>query len=197
MSEDPRRVAPAVARNRDPLLAALRPLLPPTGLVLEVASGSGEHVAHFAPALPQLTWQPSAPLAEERASIDAWCAGQPNVRPALTLDVMALSWPIDQADAVLCVNMIHIAPWAATLALLAGAAGILAPGAPLILYGPFLQAGVPTAQGNLDFDAKLRAENPAWGLRALEAVAMAAERFGPPQITPMPANNLTVAFRRL
>ena len=197
MSEDPRRVAPAVARNRDPLLAARRPLLHQSGLVLEVASGSGEHVAHFAPALPDLTWQPSAPLVEERASIDAWCAGLPNVRPALTLDVMALSWPIDQADAVLCVNMIHIAPRAATLALLAGAAGILAPGAPLILYGPFLQAGVPTAQGNLDFDAKLRAENPAWGLRALEAVAKAAERFGPPQITPMPANNLTVAFRRL
>jgi len=197
MSEDPRRVAPAVARNRDPLLAALRPLLPPTGLVLEIASGSGEHCAHFAPALPHLTWQPTAPLAEERASIDAWCAGLPNVRPALTLDVMAPAWPIDQAAAVLCVNMIHIAPWGATLGLLRGAASVLPAGAALILYGPFLQAGVPTAQGNLDFDAKLRAENPAWGLRALESVAAAAEGFGSPQITAMPANNLTVAFRRV
>jgi hypothetical protein len=115
----------------------------------------------------------------------------------LALDVMAPAWPIDQADAVLCVNMIHIAPWAATLALLAGAARLLPAGAVLILYGPFLRAGVPTAPGNLDFDAKLRAENPAWGLRALEAVAAAAEGFGPPQLTPMPANNLTVAFRRL
>ncbi|MGX9966403.1 DUF938 domain-containing protein [Roseomonas sp. F4] len=198
MSQDPRRAAPAAARNRDPILAALRPLLPATGLVLEVASGTGEHALHFAAALPGLTFQPSDPDAESRASIDAWCAGQPRIRPALALDAMAADWPITAADAVLCINMIHIAPWAATLGLLRGAARLLPAGAPLLLYGPYRRDGVPTAPSNEDFDASLRARNPEWGLRALEIVAAQAvtDGFGPPTVIEMPANNLLVAFRR-
>ncbi|MDO9503572.1 DUF938 domain-containing protein [Falsiroseomonas sp.] len=195
---DPRRTAPAAARNRDPILAALRPLLPQAGLVLEIASGSGEHVLHLAQALPGLVFQPSDPEADARASIDAWCAGQPNIRPALALDAAAANWPLDRADAVVCINMIHIAPWAATPGLLHGAARILPAGAPLVLYGPYLQAGVETAPSNLDFDASLRARDPAWGLRRLEDVAEVAATagFGAPCVTPMPANNLLVAFRR-
>jgi hypothetical protein len=197
MTEDPRRFAPATLRNRAPLLAALQGLLPPAGLVLEVASGSGEHCAHFATALPGLTFQPSDPQAENCASIDAWCAGLANVRPALALDAMAAPWPLARAQAVLCINMIHIAPWAATLGLLRGAAAVLPAGAPLVLYGPLLRAGVPTAASNLEFDESLRARDPAWGLRALEDVAVAAEGFGAPTVIDMPANNLTVVFRRI
>jgi len=195
---DPRRFAPAAARNRDPILTALRPLLPPEGLVLEVASGSGEHGLHFAQALPGLILQPSDPEADARASIDAWCAGQSNIRPALALDAAAPDWPLDRADAALCINMIHIAPWAATLGLLRGAARILPSGAPLVLYGPYIQAGVETAPSNLDFDASLRARDPSWGLRRLQDVAevAAAAGFGAPAVMPMPANNLLVAFRR-
>lgn len=195
---DPRHFAPAAARNRDPILAALRPLLPASGLVLEIASGSGEHGLHFATALPGLTFQPSDPNADARASIDAWCARQPNIRPALALDAAAPAWPLPRADAVLCINMIHISPWAATLGLLRGAARILPEDAPLVLYGPLVQAGVATAPSNLDFDASLRARDPSWGLRRLEDVAAEAAMvgFGPPDVTPMPANNLLVTFRR-
>lgn len=196
-AEDPRRFAPAAARNRDALLEALRHVLPARGLVLEVASGTGEHAAHFARALPGLEWQPSDPSPEARASADAWAAGLPNIRPALALDASAWPWPIAQADAVLCVNMIHIAPWDACLGLLRGAAAILPSGAPLILYGPFLQAGVETAPGNQEFDASLRARNPAWGIRRLEDVAMAAAGFGLSDVIPMPANNLTAVFRSM
>jgi hypothetical protein len=193
---DARREAPAVARNRDAILAVLRGILPARGLLLEVASGSGEHALHFAPAFPGLTFQPSDPDPEARASIDAWCAGTPNVRPALALDATARDWPLARADAVLCINMIHIAPWSACEGLLGGAARILPPGAPLVLYGPFKRGGAHTADSNAAFDAELRARNPDWGVRDLEAVAAAATGFGPPQVTPMPANNLTVAFRR-
>lgn len=198
MTDDPRRVAPAAARNRDPILAVLRRVLPPSGLVLEVASGTGEHAAHFAAALPALRFQPSDPDPASRASIDAWCAGLPNVRPALALDAAAAKWPLDHADAVLCINMVHISPWAATLGLLRGAARLLPPGGPLVLYGPYRRAGVPTAPSNDAFDADLRARNPAWGLRQLEEVAAeaAAAGFGLPEIVEMPANNLTVIFRR-
>lgn len=198
MTDDPRRVAPAAARNRDPILAVLRRVLPPSGLVLEVASGTGEHAAHFAAALPALRFEPSDPDPASRASIDAWCAGLPNVRPALALDAAAAKWPLDHADAVLCINMVHISPWAATLGLLRGAARLLPPGGPLVLYGPYRRAGVPTAPSNDAFDADLRARNPAWGLRQLEEVAAeaAAAGFGLPEIVEMPANNLTVIFRR-
>ena len=193
---DPRLSAPSVARNREPSLAALRPLLPAIGLLLEIASGSGEHAAHLAAALPRLTVQPSDPTPDARASIDAWCGTLTNVRPAIDLDAAAPSWPIMHADAILCVNMIHIAPWAATQGLLAGAARVLMPGGVLVLYGPFLQRGVPTAPGNLAFDADLRARDPAWGVRALEDVERLAAGFAPPEVTPMPANNLLVAFRK-
>lgn len=195
---DARRHAPATARNRDPLLAVLRDVLPAEGLVLEVASGSGEHAIHFASALPGLTWQPTDPDEGARASIDAWArdSGLGNVLPALPLDASAWPWTIEAADAVLCVNMIHIAPWRAALGLLRGARELLPAGAPLVLYGPFLRADAQTAQGNIDFDASLRARNPEWGIRSLEEVAKAAEGFSLERFVEMPANNLTVIFRR-
>ena len=196
-AEDARRFAPAAARNREPLLEVLRGILPAQGLVLEVASGTGEHAVHIATALPGLTWQPSDPSEEARRSIDAWAAAHPNIRPALALDASAWPWPIAAADALLCVNMIHIAPWAAGLGLLRGAAALLPPGAPLVLYGPYLRDGVATAPSNLDFDASLKARNPEWGLRRLEDVAAAAKGFALERVLEMPANNLTVVFRRI
>lgn len=198
MNDDLRRHAPAAARNRDPILAVLRRVLPPRGKVLEVASGSGEHCAHFAAALPALEWQPSDPDAANRASIDAWCAGLANVRGALALDAVEQAWPIARADALLCINMIHIAPWAATLGLLRGAGRVLGEGAPLALYGPYRRAGVATAESNEAFDASLRAQDPRWGLRDLESVAAEAARagFGAPEVVEMPANNLVVVMRK-
>jgi len=199
-ASDPRRFAPAAARNRDAILDALRRHLPASGLVLELASGSGEHAIHFAAALPGLAFQPSDPLPEARASIDAWATetGLPNIRPALAIDATAPGWPVTAADAVVCINMIHISPWAATEGLMRGAAAILPPGAPLVLYGPYRRGGAHTAPSNAAFDADLRARDPAWGVRDLEAVAaLAAEHgFGPPAVAEMPANNLTVTFRR-
>jgi hypothetical protein len=197
MSDDPRRFAPAVARNRDVILEVLRRVLPARGLVMEVASGTGEHCAHFAAALPDLTFQPTEPEAEGRASCDAWCGGLPNVRRALPLDVTAADWPVQRADAVLCINMAHIAPWAATVGLLRGAARVLEAGAPLVLYGPWIRASVATAPSNLEFDASLRARNPAWGLRRLEdLVTAAAVDFAAPEVIEMPANNITLVLRR-
>lgn len=192
------RHAPATARNRDPILAVLRDVLPERGLVLEVASGTGEHAAAFAAALPALDWQPSDPDAEARASIDAWCAHTSNVRPALALDAAAADWPIDRADAILCINMVHISPWTATEGLMAGAERLLAPGAPLYLYGPYRRAGVPTAPSNEAFDADLKARNPAWGLRDLADVTALASARGLllDRVVDMPANNLSVVFRR-
>jgi SAM-dependent methyltransferase len=195
---DPRRFAPAAARNRDPILAALRPRLPGAGLVLEVASGSGEHAIHFAAALPGLTFQPSDADPDARASIDAWAgeAALPNIRPAIALDAATLPWPVAAADVVLCINMIHIAPWAACEGLVRGAAGL---GATLVLYGPFRRAGAHTAPSNEAFDADLRARDPSWGVRDLEAVATlaAAQGYVAPEIVEMPANNLMLVFRRL
>jgi hypothetical protein len=192
------RHAPATARNRDPILAVLRDVLPPRGRVLEVASGTGEHVAAFAAALPDLDWQPSDPSAEARASIAAWTADLAQVRPPLALDAAAPDWPIARADAMLCINMVHISPWAATIGLMAGAARLLAPGQPLYLYGPFLRADCPTAPSNLAFDADLKTRDPAWGLRALEDVQALAMRHGLAfdRLVEMPANNLSVVFRK-
>lgn len=197
MSEDPRRFAPAVARNRDPILEVLRRVLPARGLVLEVASGTGEHCAHLAAALPGLTFQPTEPEAEGRASCDAWCGSLANVRRALPLDAAA-AWPVLRADAVLCINMAHIAPWAATLGLLRGAARSLRAGAPLVLYGPWILPSVETVPSNLEFDASLRARNPDWGLRRLEDLAAAAAGvdFAAPEVIDMPANNVTLVLRR-
>jgi SAM-dependent methyltransferase len=195
---DARLYAPSVARNREPIAAALRDLLPAEGMVLEIASGSGEHALHLARAFPNLTFQPSDPGAEARASIAAWweAEGPPNLLPPIRLDVVEDA-PFPPAAAVLCINMIHIAPWAATLGLLRHAAAALPPGGALILYGPYLRAGVETAPGNLAFDADLRARNPEWGIRRLEDVeAASAETFALERVVQMPANNLTVLFRR-
>ena len=200
MQHDARRYAPATLRNRAAILAVLLQCLPKCGLMLEVASGSGEHVVHFAVALPQLSFQPSDPDADALASIDAWAAvsGVTNVRRALALDAAAAEWPVTRADAVLCINMIHIAPWAATPGLLQGAARVLAPGGLLYLYGPFRQDSRHTAPNNEIFDRDLHASNPAWGVRDLEVVAAEADAwgFGAPEVIAMPANNLSVLFRR-
>jgi SAM-dependent methyltransferase len=190
--------SPSALRNRGPILEVLRGWLPSAGTVLEVASGSGQHVAHFAAALADLCWQPSDPVAEHRASIDAWCAGLANVLPAVDLDATAADWPIRAADAVLCINMIHIAPWAAAEGLLAGAGRVLPPGGKLAIYGPFRRAGREMEPSNAAFDADLRRRDPAWGLREIESVAALAAGFGfsAPDIVSMPANNLTLLFRR-
>lgn len=195
-----RREAPSAQRNRQPILDVLKHHLPAEGLVLEIASGTGEHVVHFAAAAPHLTFQPSDLDDGARASIDDWVATLrlPNVRPAVALDVTAPSWPIDHASAILCSNMIHIAPWEATVGLMAGAGRILPRGGLLFLYGPYRRGGRHTAPSNEAFDLDLRRRNPAWGVRDLEAVAdlAAAQGFDPPVITEMPANNLTLAFNR-
>lgn len=193
--------SPAALRNRDAILDVLRGAFPEQGLVLEVASGSGEHVAHFAQALPGLRWQPSDPSAEARVSIAAHAAdsGLSNIAPPVALDAAAPeSWPIGSADAMLCINMAHISPWAATLGLLRGAERLLPPGAPLLLYGPYLEAGVETVASNLAFDESLRARNPAWGLRWRHEVEKAARSNGlqPVSRHALPANNLALLFRR-
>lgn len=200
MARDSRLYAPATQRNRDPILAVLERHLPSRGDVLEVASGSGEHVVHFAARLGGLVFQPSDPDPAARASIDAWVtvSGLGNIRPALALDAAAPDWPVMRADAVLAINMIHIAPWRAAKGLVAGAARLLAPGGVLYLYGPYRRDGRHTAPSNAAFDADLRARNPAWGVRALEDVAALAARagFSEPEVEAMPANNLSLIFRR-
>jgi SAM-dependent methyltransferase len=200
MTGDARLYAPAAGRNRQPILDVLEPHLPAHGLVLEVASGTGEHVVHFAQACPGVTFQPSDPNPAHRASIDAWRAalGLANIRPAIALDVAAESWPVEAADVLVCINMIHIAPWTAAEGLLRGAGRVLPPGGLLYLYGPYKRGGQDTAPSNAAFDAGLRAQNPAWGVRDLEAVAAlaAAQGFGEPIVVGMPANNLSLLFRK-
>lgn len=196
-----RRQAPAAARNRQPILDVLGPRLPALGLVLEVASGSGEHIVHFAEALPNLVFQPSDPSPEARASIDDWVQtlALGNVRPALALDAAGDVWPLERADAVLCCNMIHIAPWEAAVGLVAGAGRILPKGGTLYLYGPYRRGGRHTAPSNEAFDRDLRRRDAAWGVRDLEAVAALAQAqgFDLPEIIDMPANNLSLVFKRL
>ncbi len=201
MMIDEKRHAPATLRNRQPLLDALRPYLPETGLLLEIASGSGEHAVFLAENLPALTFQPSDPDEDARASIRAWAgeSGLPNLCPPLALDAARPdTWPDIRPDAILCVNMIHIAPWNAAIGLFTGAGRLLQPGAPLCLYGPYKRGGHHTADSNAAFDADLKARNPAWGVRDLEQVTdlAAANGFTGPEIIQMPANNLTVIFRR-
>ena len=195
-----RRSAPHVARNAEPIAAVLREILPERGLVLEIASGTGEHVLHFARSFPTLEWQPSDPDPVALRSIEAWRAGAalPNLRPPLQLDAAAAHWPVDRADAVVCINMVHISPWAATVGLMRGAGRLLASGAPLVLYGAYRRAGVPTALSNEAFDRSLKARNPEWGLRDLETVVGEAEGEGLrlEAVHEMPANNLTVVFRK-
>lgn len=200
--KDARRHAPAVARNRGPILEVLARLLAKPGVVLEVASGTGEHAAYFAEALPHLIWQPSERDPDAIASIVAWCHGLPNVRPPLRLDVAQTPWPrgavstVGTIDAIFSANLIHIAPWDACLGLLRGAACHLAPGGLLVLYGPFAIGGEHTAPSNAAFDADLRARNPAWGVRDLEAVVAAARDCGLAlrERIAMAANNQTVVF---
>jgi hypothetical protein len=200
MSED-RQYAPATLRNRDFILDVLRDVLPATGVILEVASGSGEHIVHFAKNLPSLVFQPSDRDADARLSVAAWAkdAGVTNVRAPIELDASSPVWPIPSADGIICINMIHISPWQATLGLIKGAAAILRPASPLYLYGPYKREGFETAPSNQAFDQSLRARNPDWGLRDLEAVSAIAGSvgFSAPDITEMPANNLSVVFRRL
>ena len=195
-----KREAPAAARNREPIAAVLRSVLPADGRVLEVASGTGEHAVHFASLWPDLRWQPSDPDPAALASIRAWRAdaGLQNLAEPVRLDAAAADWPVDSADAVLCINMVHISPWAATEGLMRGAASLLPPGGPLVLYGPYRRGGRHTAPSNEAFDEGLRAQNPEWGVRDLEAVAEAAAEagFGPPRVLEMPANNLSVILRR-
>lgn len=193
-----KRESPAASRNREPILAALRSWLPQSGVVLEVASGTGEHALAFAAALPGVDWQPSDPDPEARASIEAWRSeqGTPNLRPPLALDVAAAEWPIGAADAIVAINLVHIAPWTASLGLLAGAKQLLPAGAPLILYGPWRVRGTPLAPSNIAFDAALRERDPGYGIRDLITFCDAAEEHGLrlAERRAMPANNLMLRF---
>jgi SAM-dependent methyltransferase len=201
---DERLFSPSAERNRAPIAAVLCRWLPATGTVLEIASGTGEHVAWFAAQFPGLVFQPSDPGGTERASIAAWtaAAGVANVRAPLALDVAAPHWE-NRTDvpaplaAILCINMVHISPWAATLGLMRGAGRLLADGGVLYLYGAYKRDGRHTAPSNAAFDAMLRAQNPDWGVRDLEAVVAAAEARGLAlaEVVAMPANNLSVILR--
>lgn len=197
---DDRRSAPHVARNAGPIAGVLAEVLPESGLVLEVASGTGEHAVHFARAFPKLLWQPSDAEPAALRSIEAWRAeaGLFNLLPAVALDARAAQWPVERADAILAINMVHISPWSATAGLMRGVGRLLGEGAPLYLYGPFRRAGVETAPSNAAFDLDLKARNPEWGLRELEAVAGEAARHGLTldRVVEMPANNLSAFFRK-
>jgi len=195
------RTAPSTARNREPILEVLKRWLPERGLVLEIASGAGEHAVFNAAALPGLTWQPTDLDEGALESIAAWRAhaGLANLRPPLVLDASAPeSWPVERADAIVSINMVHISPWTATLGLMKGAGRVLPPDGVLALYGPYLEDGVETAPSNLAFDADLKRRNPAWGLRRLEDVAALAETHGLElaERVAMPANNLMLVFRK-
>jgi len=199
-SQDRKLTSPSALRNRDPISDLLRNVLPETGTVLEIASGSGEHVIHFASLFPNLDWQPSDPSPEARASIQEWVKTEAvtNVAPPLDIDASSEAWPIERADAMIAINMIHISPWPATQGLLAGAGKLLPSGGTLILYGPYQRQGQPLVPSNVDFDASLRSRNPTWGIRLLEDVESLAEQSGLAltSITEMPANNLGVVFTR-
>jgi hypothetical protein len=194
-------VAPAAARNREPILSVLREVLPKHGMVLEIASGSGEHAAHFAAGLPNLIWQPSDvdPLALKSIAAYRASALLPNLLAPVKLDVQAPSWPITRADAVVCINMIHIAPWSAAEGLMAGAGRVLPPRGVLYLYGPFQEHGRHTAPSNDAFHASLQARNSEWGVRDLDEVAELALRndLRIVERIAMPANNLSVVFHRI
>lgn len=195
-----KRHYPATSRNRGPILEVLRQFIPPEGVVLEVASGSGEHACWFTSQLPNLIWQPSDGDADCLPSIEAWRQDQglcARIRPPLHLDVTA-PWPALHADAIFCANMVHISPWAATQGLMIGAGKVLPPQGVLVLYGPFMLNGRHTAPSNADFDADLRARNPHWGVRDLEAVGALASEAGLDHLETiaMPANNLSVVWRK-
>lgn len=196
------RESPAATRNAEPILAVLRAHLGPRARVLEIAAGTGQHAAAFARALPEILWTPTDPDEAARASIEAWRehAGLPNLAAPLRLDAAEpTSWPAGPFDAVVCINMVHISPWAATEGLMAGAASVLTtPGGLLVLYGPYLEADTPLAPSNAAFDADLKQRNPDWGLRDRDAVVAEARQHGLAltRRVEMPANNLTLLFRR-
>jgi len=198
LSVDPLPHAPATARNREPILAGLARVLAGSRTVLEIASGTGEHAEFFARSLPVLAWLPSDADSENVAGISRRVeqAGLQNLKPPVELDVREAHWPVGQADAVFCANMIHIAPWEAAKGLMSGAARILPPGGPLCVYGPFISDDRPTAPSNTAFDAWLRARNPVWGIRRLETVRelAASHRLDLVEIIEMPANNLMLVF---
>lgn len=192
--------APATLRNREPIAAVLAQELPARGTVLEIAAGTGEHAVFFAGAFPALDWQPTDPSPEALASIAAYrdeYAGT-NLAAPLLLDAAAPeTWPVTRADAIVCINMVHISPWDATLGLFRGAAQLLGSGAPLILYGPYIEAGVETAPSNLEFDASLKARNPLWGLREAETLDALAAQHGVARTArhALPANNIVLVYR--
>jgi SAM-dependent methyltransferase len=192
--------SPAAERNQGPILAVLETVLPRHGTVLEIASGTGQHVCFFAAALPGIHWQPTEPGAADRETIRQRIAqaGLTNVAAPLALDVLTPDWPVAKHfDALLCINMVHISPWPATLALLNGAARHLQAGGRLVLYGPYLENG-QAVESNRDFDASLKRRNPEWGLRELDEVTRQAESLGlrRERVERMPANNLTLVFVR-
>lgn len=195
-----KKSAPATQRNRDPILEVLRRVLPPQGQVLEVAAGTGEHAVHFAAALPELTWQPSDPDPAARASIAAWTeeAALPNLRPVIALDAARLPWPLEAADAVVCINMVHISPWEATLGLVAEAGRLLPDGGPLVLYGPYKVGGAHTAPSNETFEQWLTDLDPRYGVRDVADLTEAAAPHGLvlDDRIPMPANNFVLVLRK-
>jgi SAM-dependent methyltransferase len=195
-----KREAPAAARNREPIADVLADELPASGTVLELASGTGEHVIHFAARFPGLHWQPSDPDAEARDSIAAWSvdAGLANIAAPLELDASATDWPLDHADAIVCINMVHISPVAATEGLVRAASRILPEGAPLILYGPYLEGGVETVESNIAFDGWLKQRNPEFGLRRAEWLDELAGAQGLVRTrrVAMPANNIVLVYRK-
>lgn len=193
-----RQYAQATTRNRDPILAVLARIVPAGARVLEIASGTGEHAVYFGARLPAVSFQPSDPSPEARASIEAWRSGAANVAAPIALDAVARPWDVEGPfDAIVCINMIHIAPWAACEALLGEAPLHLRPRGVLLLYGPFMRGGVHTAESNESFDRSLRARNPSWGVRDLDVVVALAEKrgFRLDEVVEMPANNLTVVLR--
>ena len=199
-AEGLRRSAPAALRNREPISEVLGEWLPETGLVLEIASGTGEHVVYFAERFPNLEWQPSDIHADALTSIAAWrqAAASQNVRDPIELDASGERWPIDRADCLLSINMVHISPWTSALGLLDGAARLLPAGGPLILYGPWISEEIETAPSNVEFDESLRSRDPQWGLRKVEdfAAAAAERRLTLEQTRAMPANNLMLLLRK-
>ena len=198
IGDDQRRYIPAVQSNRGPILDVLREVLPAAGTLLEIGSGTGEHAAWFAPLFPGLIWQPSEPDRDFHASIRAWSAGIESIRPPLALDARDDDWGIAAADAIVCINVIHIAPWAVAQGLMRGAGRLLAPDGPLCLYGPYMRDGRHTAPSNAAFDRFLRDQDPDWGVRDLAAVTAEAKANGLAldRVVEMPANNLSVILRR-
>jgi len=194
-------MSPSTARNREPILYVLKSRLPLRGLVLEIAAGSGEHAVYNAAALPDLQWRPTDADDEALASIAAWRdhAGLPNLLPPLRLDAAdPAAWPVERAEAVVSINMVHISPWSATEGLMVGAGRVLPSGGVLFLYGPYVERDVETAPSNLAFDESLRRRNPAWGLRPLDEVTALASAQGLAlsERIAMPANNLSLVFRK-